>query len=41
VIINRDPTPYDALATEVIREPIGTVVPGIVDALVEASAGRP
>jgi NAD-dependent deacetylase len=41
VIINRDPTPYDALATEVIREPIGTVVPGIADALVEASAGRP
>jgi len=29
VIVNRDPTPYDALATEVIREPIGTVIPRI------------
>ena len=29
VIVNRDPTPYDDLATEVIREPIGTAVPRI------------
>ncbi len=29
VIINRDPTPYDHLAVEVIREPIGTAVPRI------------
>ena len=27
VIVNRDPTPYDDLATEVIRVPIGTAVP--------------
>jgi NAD-dependent deacetylase len=27
VIINRDPTPYDDVATEIIREPIGDVVP--------------
>jgi NAD-dependent protein deacetylase/lipoamidase len=40
VIVNRDPTPYDALATEVIREPIGTAVPGIADVLVAASANR-
>ncbi|MCW2938101.1 MAG: NAD-dependent deacetylase [Actinomycetia bacterium] len=33
VIINRDPTPYDHLATEVIREPIGTAVPRICAAL--------
>ncbi|MEV4760920.1 Sir2 family NAD-dependent protein deacetylase [Micromonospora sp. NPDC049559] len=29
VIVNRDPTPYDRLATEVIREPIGTALPRI------------
>jgi NAD-dependent deacetylase len=29
VIVNRDPTPHDALATEVIREPIGTAIPKI------------
>jgi NAD-dependent protein deacetylase/lipoamidase len=27
VIVNADPTPYDGLATEVIREPIGVAVP--------------
>ena len=37
VIVNRDPTPYDQLATAVIREPISTAVPAIVDLLV---AGR-
>ncbi len=29
VIVNRDPTPYDDVATEVIREPIGTAIPRI------------
>ncbi|RKR91735.1 NAD-dependent deacetylase [Micromonospora pisi] len=29
VIVNRDPTPYDALAVEVVREPIGTALPRI------------
>jgi NAD-dependent deacetylase len=29
VIVNADPTPYDGLAAEVIREPIGTAVPRI------------
>jgi NAD-dependent deacetylase len=29
VIVNRDATPYDGLAAEVIREPIGTAIPRI------------
>lgn len=33
VIVNRDPTPYDELATEVISEPIGTSVPRIAELL--------
>ncbi|GAA2714647.1 SIR2 family NAD-dependent protein deacylase [Actinoplanes palleronii] len=33
VIVNRDPTPYDDLATAVIREPIGAVLPQICAAL--------
>jgi NAD-dependent deacetylase len=30
VIVNRDPTPYDPLATAVIREPIGQAVPMLI-----------
>jgi NAD-dependent deacetylase len=37
VIVNRDPTPYDAAATAVIRDPIGTAVPRIADQLLAAS----
>jgi NAD-dependent deacetylase len=33
VVVNRDPTPYDDLAIEVIREPIGAAVPAIARAL--------
>ena len=33
VIVNRDPTPYDAIADEVIREPIGEALPRIASAL--------
>jgi NAD-dependent deacetylase len=33
VIVNRDATPYDGLAAEVIREPIGTAVPRIAGRL--------
>jgi NAD-dependent deacetylase len=33
VIVNRDPTPYDGIADEVIREPIGDVLPRIAEAL--------
>jgi NAD-dependent deacetylase len=36
VIVNRDPTPYDQLATAVIRQPIGQAVPALVDALLTA-----
>jgi NAD-dependent protein deacetylase/lipoamidase len=39
VIVNRDPTPYDELATAVIREPIGTAVPRIASQL--AAGARP
>jgi NAD-dependent deacetylase len=33
VIVNRDPTPYDPLASAVIRQPIGEAVPAIADQL--------
>ena len=41
VIVNRDPTPYDALAAAVIREPIGTAVPRIASQLLAAHQLRP
>ncbi|HVB41158.1 MAG TPA: Sir2 family NAD-dependent protein deacetylase [Streptosporangiaceae bacterium] len=37
VVVNRDPTPYDDLAAEVIREPIGTAVPRLAGLLSTAS----
>lgn len=33
VIVNAEPTPYDHLADEVLREPIDTAVPALVDRL--------
>jgi len=39
VIVNRDPTPYDAVAAEVIRDPIGEAVPRIARQLREAQGG--
>ncbi|HEX9034312.1 MAG TPA: Sir2 family NAD-dependent protein deacetylase [Streptosporangiaceae bacterium] len=39
VIVNRDPTPYDDLATEVIREPIGVAIPRIAASLLRAGHG--
>lgn len=36
VVVNRDPTPYDARATEVVREPIGVAVPRIAAGLLAA-----
>lgn len=33
IIINAEPTPYDPLATEVIREPIGTALPRLLAGL--------
>ena len=41
VIVNRDPTPYDHLATEVVSEPIGVAIPRIADALLKASPPAP
>ena len=32
VIVNRDPTPYDELASAIVREPIGAVLPRLVAA---------
>jgi NAD-dependent deacetylase len=37
VVINRDPTPYDRVAATVIRDPIGSAVPRIVDQVLAAS----
>jgi len=37
VIINRDPTPYDDLAVEVFREPIGVTLPRICAAFSETT----
>jgi NAD-dependent deacetylase len=39
VIVNRDPTPYDRLATAVISQPIGEVVPKIVNGLLASQPG--
>ncbi len=38
VIVNRDPTPYDAAAAVVIREPIGQAVPRLAGQLLAGSA---
>lgn len=41
VIVNAEPTPYDAVADEVVREPIGSALPALLDAMAqEAGAGR-
>jgi NAD-dependent deacetylase len=37
VIVNRDPTPYDQIATAIIRQPISDAVPAIVDALIASA----
>ena len=41
VIVNRDPTPYDTLADDVIREPIGEAVPRIARQLSQARETAP
>ncbi len=38
VIVNRDPTPYDGIATAVIRDPIGGALPRIAGQLIQARA---
>ncbi|MFJ3641596.1 SIR2 family NAD-dependent protein deacylase [Streptomyces sp. NPDC090108] len=39
VIVNADPTPYDELADEVIREPIGTALPDLLGRLRTEAGG--
>jgi NAD-dependent deacetylase len=40
VIVNADPTPYDEQADDVVREPIGTALPALLDGIVqEAGVG--
>ncbi|MCM6772872.1 Sir2 family NAD-dependent protein deacetylase [Nocardia sp. CDC159] len=36
IIVNADPTPYDRYATELIRDPIGTALPKLVDELLSS-----
>ncbi|AFU04721.1 SIR2 family NAD-dependent protein deacylase [Nocardia brasiliensis] len=36
VIVNAEPTPYDSMATELVREPIGTAVPRLVTEILSA-----
>ncbi|HWJ61646.1 MAG TPA: Sir2 family NAD-dependent protein deacetylase [Acidimicrobiales bacterium] len=33
IIVNRDPTPYDALASRILRDPISDALPALVDEL--------
>ncbi|MFE7412582.1 SIR2 family NAD-dependent protein deacylase [Streptomyces laurentii] len=33
IIVNAEPTPYDPLAHEIVREPIGTALPALLDRL--------
>jgi NAD-dependent deacetylase len=35
IIVNAEPTPYDSVADELIREPIGTALPALLAALAE------
>jgi NAD-dependent deacetylase len=40
VIVNRDETPYDDIAVDVIRADIGSAVPALVDLLTPVAAHR-
>ncbi|MFF0434229.1 NAD-dependent deacetylase [Streptomyces sp. NPDC004327] len=33
IIVNAEPTPYDPVADEIVREPIGTALPALLDGL--------
>ncbi|MEU8618491.1 Sir2 family NAD-dependent protein deacetylase [Streptomyces sp. NPDC048623] len=33
IIVNAEPTPYDPVAHEIVREPIGTALPALIDRL--------
>jgi NAD-dependent deacetylase len=41
VVVNAQPTPYDDVASAVIREPIGEILPTLVRDLVPAPTGEP
>ena len=41
VIVNNEPTPYDEIATEVVREPISAALPRIVALLAASGAAEP
>jgi NAD-dependent deacetylase len=38
VIVNAEPTPYDGLAAQVVREPIGTALPALLDGIAREAA---
>ncbi len=40
VIVNWDPTPYDGIATEIIRDPLGEALPRIVEQLLTPVTAR-
>jgi len=40
IIVNAEPTPYDDLADEVVREPIGTALPALLGRLDAPEQGR-
>ncbi len=37
IIVNAEPTPYDSIATEVVRDPIGAALPQLVDDILATS----
>ncbi|MFP1625137.1 SIR2 family NAD-dependent protein deacylase [Streptomyces sp. 5K101] len=37
IVVNAEPTPYDELADEIVREPIGTALPALLDRLASGS----
>ncbi|MFH8238523.1 SIR2 family NAD-dependent protein deacylase [Streptomyces sp. G6] len=39
IVVNAEPTPYDDLADEVVREPIGTALPALLRGLVAGNDG--
>ena len=39
IVVNAEPTPYDDLADEVVREPIGTALPALLRALAHGAGG--
>ncbi|HLS75800.1 MAG TPA: NAD-dependent deacetylase, partial [Nocardia sp.] len=38
VVVNAEPTPYDRLATEIVRDPIGEALPRLVEEIRAASS---